>query len=36
MEGCIAKAIYDFPKETDSDLALKFGDIVKITKQINE
>ena len=35
MEGCIAKAIYDFPKEADSDLALKFGDIVKITKQIN-
>ena len=36
MEGCIIKAIYDFPKEAESDLTLNVGDIVKVTKQIND
>ena len=36
MEGCIVKAIYDFPKETDADLALNVGDIIKVTKDIND
>ena len=36
MEGCIVKAIYDFPKETDSDLALNVGDIIKVLKDIND
>ena len=36
MEGCIVKAVFDFPKETDSDLALNVGDIVKVVKQIND
>ena len=35
MEGCIVKAIYDFPKEADSDLGFYVGDVIKVTKQIN-
>lgn len=36
MEGCIVRAKYDFPKEADTDLSLKVGDIVKIIKNVND
>ena len=36
MEGCIARAKYDFPKEADTDLSLKVGDIVRIIKSVND
>ena len=36
MEGCIVRAKYDFPKEADTDLSLKVGDIVRIIKNVND
>ena len=36
MEGCIVKATYDFQKEDPSDLGFITGDIIKVTKQVND
>lgn len=35
MAGRVVRCIYNFPAETETDLDIKIGDVIKITKEIN-